>query len=53
MHDDNDTNDECCEYLYKILGTAHITITKSPGEGVSAGHGQAESAVGQQKLVLV
>ena len=31
MHDDNDDDENCCQYLHKILDISHITITNSPG----------------------
>ena len=35
MCDDNDDDKSCHQYLHKILDISHITITNSPGEGVS------------------
>ena len=50
MHDDNHDNEECCQYLHKILDISHITITNSPREGVRSG--QAEPAMGVCSQVL-
>ena len=50
MHDDNDNEEKCWQYLYKILDISHITISNSPGEGV--GSGQSEPAVGVGSQVL-
>ena len=44
MYEDNDDNENCSQYLHKILDVLHITMTNSPREGV--GTGQAEPAVG-------
>ena len=52
VHDDNDDNDECWQYLHKILDISHITITNSPGEGVGAGQAEPTVGVGSQALPI-
>ena len=34
VHDANDNDEECRQYLHKILDISHITITNSPGEAL-------------------
>ena len=49
MHDDNE---ECRQYLHKILDISHITITNSLGEGVVAGQAEPTVGVGSQALPI-
>ena len=52
MHDDDDDDDnkECHKYLYEILDMSHVTITKSPGEGVASGQSDPTVGVGTHVL---
>ena len=52
MHEENDEDEECCQYLHKILDISHITITNSPGEGVGSGQAEAAVGVGSQPLPI-
>ena len=50
MCDDNDDDENCHQYLHKILDISHITITNSPGEGAGTGQAEPTVRVGYQVL---
>ena len=52
MHDGNENNEECQQYLNKILDIFLNTITNSPGEGVGARQAEPTGGVGSQALPI-